>query len=66
MFLTAVLNAHTDKAGQTLPAANQQTKAPASPDTDSDHLPAALKAALARPVEDRVLQLPSIHRSRWV
>ena len=66
MFLTAVLSGHTDKAGQTLPAANQQTEALASPDTDSDHIPAALKAALARPADDRIQPLPSIHRSRWV
>ncbi len=66
MFLTAVLNAHTDKALENPPATNQQTDPTQSHDPDADHIPARLKAALALPAEDRMLQLPSIHRSRWV
>jgi hypothetical protein len=66
MFLTAVLKAHTDQAGADLPAVTRQTESNESPDADSDHMPARLKADLARTAEERVLQLPSIHRSRWV
>jgi hypothetical protein len=66
MFLTAVLNAHTDQAGADLPAANRKTESDDASGADSDHIPARLKADLARAAEERVLQLPSIHRSRWI
>jgi hypothetical protein len=66
MFLTAVLKAHTDQTGADLPAVTRQTESNESHDADSDHIPVRLKADLARAAEERVLQLPSIHRSRWV
>ncbi|MEJ1965393.1 MAG: hypothetical protein WDO56_29175 [Gammaproteobacteria bacterium] len=66
MFLTAVLNAHTDKAVENLNGSNQQIEPDAAPDTDTDHIPSKLKAALAVPAKDRTVELPSIHRSRWV
>jgi hypothetical protein len=66
MFLTAVLKAHTDKAGENLLGSNMQTEPAAAPDTDTDHIPARLKAALAVPAQDRMVQLPSTHRARWI
>ena len=70
MFLSAVLQAHTERAADTLHRSNQQSepvtsKAPGT-DAGDDHLPASLKAALAVPPEHRTVELPSIHRSRWV
>ena len=61
MFLTAVLQAHTDS----LPHTDDDTRA--SPETDDTvQLPARLKEALAVPLQDRLLPLPSTHRARWV
>ena len=66
MFLTAVLNAHTDRSVESLPGANQATEADRSTTADTDHIPARLNAVLAIPAEDRTIALPSTHRSRWV
>ena len=61
MFLTAVLQAHTDS----LPPTDDDTKTSSQAD-DSVQLPARLKEALAVPRQDRLQPLPSAHRARWV
>ena len=57
MFLSAVLQAHTDSLPKTDP--NSRT------DDDTVELP-RLDEALAVPLKDRVQPLPNAHRSRWV
>jgi hypothetical protein len=61
MFLTAVLQGHTDSV------ANSQTAptAPAANDADVA-LPEGLEKALTLPVQERLQPLPAAHRSRWV
>jgi hypothetical protein len=56
MFLSAVLQRHTDS----LPAPKPQAD-----NDDTVQLP-RLDEALAVPLKDRVQPLPSAHRSRWV
>jgi hypothetical protein len=56
MFLSAVLQAHTDSVPQPKPQIAND---------DTVELP-RLDAALAVPLKDRVQPLPSAHRSRWV
>ena len=58
MFLTAVLQAHTDS----LPQADEAK----AHDEDTVTLPARLEEALAIPLKDRVQPLPAAHRSCWV
>jgi hypothetical protein len=58
MFLSAVLQAHTDSVSKTHPAAVEQ---------DADvALPEQLEKALTLPLPERLQPLPSAHRSRWV
>jgi hypothetical protein len=64
MFLTAVLQAHTD----TLPP-NRAEAAPAPAREAKEAavtMPAQLEKALALPLAERLQSLPSVHRSRWV
>ena len=60
MFLTAVLQAHTDSL--------HETNVPSEVEIEEDTvaLPARLGEALAVPLKDRLQPLPSAHRSRWV
>ena len=60
MFLTAVLQAHTDSRPR-----SEEAKQDASLD-DTVTLPALLEEALAVPLAERLQPLPSAHRSRWV
>ena len=60
MFLTAVLQAHTDS----LPRADETKTNPQLEDTAT--LPARLEEALTVPMQERLQPLPSAHRSRWV
>jgi hypothetical protein len=63
MFLTAVLQAHTDRVSES----SSDQAAPASPTTDyTPTLPQGLEAALATPKHERVQPLPAAHRARWV
>jgi len=57
MFLSAVLQAHTDSVHRT----DNDAKA----EDDTVELP-RLDELLAVPLKDRVQPLPSAHRSRWV
>jgi hypothetical protein len=57
MFLSAVLQAHTDSVHRT----DNDAKA----EDDTVELP-RLDKLLAVPLKDRVQPLPSAHRSRWV
>ena len=66
MFLTAVLNAHTDRSVETLPGADPATGKTGAPAADADSIPARLNAVLALPSEERTVTLPSTHRSRSV
>jgi hypothetical protein len=61
MFLSAVLQAHTDSAPRT--AGTEP-----SPQTDDAvvALPERLEKALTLPLQERVQPLPSAHRSRWI
>jgi len=59
MFLTAVLQAHTDSSPH---ADDAKTD---SQTDDTVRLP-RLDEALAVPLKDRVQPLPSAHRARWV
>lgn len=61
MFLTAVLQAHTDSRAKAQAAA--ETPAAREPRVA---LPAELEKALTVPVQERRRPLPSAHRSRWV
>jgi hypothetical protein len=61
MFLTAVLQGHTDS----LPRTDDSRANPNAVDDDTIELP-QLDEALAIPLKDRVQPLPSAHRSRWV
>ena len=61
MFLTAVLQAHTDS----LPSAANDEVSPQIEDT-AVALPEQLEKALTVPVQERLKPLPSAHRSRWV
>lgn len=63
MFLTAVLQAHTDSVAETVHD-EADTSADSLEDT-SVRLP-RLDETLAVPVQDRVQTLPSAHRTRWV
>lgn len=60
MFLTAVLQAHTDS----LPRTDDAHRAPQAKETRA--IPERLEKALATPVQDRLQPLPSVHRSRWI
>ena len=72
MFLTAVLQAHTDS----LPRAGASSSATTSPHAERAPAPAAEEAAVAMPAQlekaltlplaERLQSLPSVHRSRWV
>jgi hypothetical protein len=62
MFLTAVLQAHTDS----LPQAERPGATAPSQLEDTSVALERLTEALAVPVKDRVQLLPSAHRSRWV
>jgi len=62
MFLTAVLQAHTDS----LPQAKQPDVTANSQLEDTSIALERLTEALAVPMQDRVQLLPSAHRSRWV
>ena len=57
MFLTAVLQGHTDSQSRT----DNDIK----DEEDTVELP-QLDEALAIPLKDRLQPLPSAHRSRWV
>jgi len=57
MFLSAVLQGHTDSVNRT----DDEAKA----EDDTVELP-RLDEALAVPLKDRVQPLPSAHRARWV
>ena len=59
MFLSAVLQAHTDK----LPPVDRAPKPAAEA---AVAMPAQLEQALALPLAERLQSLPSVHRSRWV
>jgi hypothetical protein len=61
MFLTAVLQAHTDSLP---PAANDEVS-PRIEET-AVALPEQLEKALAVPLQERLQPLPSVHRSRWI
>lgn len=60
MFLTAVLQAHTDS----LPPAD--TAKASSQIEDTVTLPARFEETLTLPTQERLQLLPSAHRSRWV
>jgi hypothetical protein len=62
MFLTAVLQAHTDS----FPTADREEVTPDSQLEDTSVTLKRLEEALAVPVQERVQSLPSVHRSRWV
>ena len=57
MFLSAVLQGHTDSVNRTDDEAKTED--------DTVELP-RLDEALAVPLKDRVQPLPSAHRARWV
>jgi len=61
MFLSAVLQAHTDSKPRTA-----GTKPSARTEDASVALPERLEKALTLPVQERVQPLPTAHRSRWV
>jgi hypothetical protein len=63
MFLTAVLQAHTDSLAET--SHDEADTTADSLDDTSVRLP-RLDEALGIPVQDRVQTLPNAHRSRWV
>jgi hypothetical protein len=65
MFLTAVLQSHTDSQ-PSLDHDNVTAGREVDEDEDTVSLPAALKEALKVPLQDRLQPLPSVHRSRWV
>ena len=66
MFLTAVLQAHTDSLPVHDEADSDDTATTTeSLDDTSVRLP-RLDEALAVPLHDRIQTLPSAHRSRWV
>jgi hypothetical protein len=60
MFLTAVLQGHTDSQSRT-----DDSQVNANVEDDTIELP-RLDEALAIPLKDRLQPLPSAHRSRWV
>ena len=62
MFLTAVLQAHTDS----LPRADQDDVTANSQLEDTSIALQRLTESLAVPAQDRVQPLPNAHRSRWV
>ncbi len=67
MFLTAVLQAHTDPSSQPLPLADDvHVGTPDSPNKDATGISERLKASLAKPVKERLQVLPNAHRARWV
>ena len=61
MFLSAVLQAHTDSSPRTA-----GTSSSAKTEKTLIALPERLEKALTVPVQERVQPLPSAHRSRWV
>ncbi len=61
MFLTAVLQAHTDSLPST-----DEADTDSHLDDDTVTLPASLEKALAIPLQERLQPLPTAHRSRWV
>jgi hypothetical protein len=63
MFLTAILQAHTDSLN---PADHDDTTASATELDDTSTMLQRLDEALAVPLQDRLQPLPSAHRSRWV
>lgn len=63
MFLTAVLQAHTDSLAET--ARDEADTTANSLDDTSVRLP-RLDETLGIPLQDRVQTLPNAHRSRWV
>ena len=63
MFLTAVLQAHTDS--QTPTGAEDTNTDLDSLEETSVRLP-KLDETLALPIDERLQTLPSAHRSRWV
>jgi len=60
MFLTAVLQGHTDSQSRT-----DDSQVNTNVEDDTVELP-KLDEALAIPLKDRLQPLPSAHRSRWV
>ena len=62
MFLTAVLQAHTDSSPRTAGPTNPTPRT----EDDSVALPESLEKALTVPLQERVQPLPAAHRSRWV
>jgi hypothetical protein len=62
MFLSAVLQAHTDS----LPSVDREEVTPDSQLEDTSVTLKRLEEALAVPVQERTLTLPTAHRSRWV
>jgi hypothetical protein len=63
MFLTAVLQGHTDSHGSADRADTTLS------DTSLDDTSTTLKRldeALAVPAQERIQTLPAVHRSRWV
>jgi hypothetical protein len=64
MFLSAVLQAHTDTL------APNRAEAASAPVREAEEaavaLPAQLEKALTLPLAERLQSLPSVHRSRWV
>ena len=63
MFLTAVLQAHTDSLTDTV--RDEADTAADSIDDTSVRLP-RLDETLAVPAQDRIQTLPNAHRSRWI
>jgi hypothetical protein len=60
MFLTAVLQAHTDSLPPSGDAgATRETR-------ETVTIPARLQEALTLPARERLQPLPSVHRSRWL
>jgi hypothetical protein len=62
MFLTAVLQAHTDSVA----SADHDSPTPQSPLDDTSTSLKRLEEALAVPAQERLQSLPAAHRSRWV
>jgi hypothetical protein len=65
MFLTAVLQAHTDSKAFSI-ADDVHAGEPDGSLEETSGVSERLKASLAVPVGERVQPLPTAHRSRWV
>ncbi len=63
MFLTAILQAHTDSLA---PADHDDTQAASTQLDDTSTTLKRLEEALAVPLQERLRKLPSAHRSRWI